>query len=94
VAALVIRYRNGQIQRQPIQHLVHVSASWGNQPTETENAQLAWIGSTVRSSASQSAVRLYRYTWPNPHPEWEIATADLESSQNGASYVLVAMTAE
>ena len=59
-------------------------------------SRLRWLGSALIHSPthSQNCVRLFKYTWPNPHPDWEISQIDLVSTKSDASYVLVAMTLE
>ena len=94
IAALTIHYADGQDERLPIQHAVQVADAWSGASAVTKQAQAAWIGTTALANANQGAMRLYQYTWPNPHPDWEIAQVDLTSAKTKASYVLVAMTVE
>jgi len=94
IAALTIRYANRQEEKVPIQHAVHVAGDWSGTPSTTSDAQPVWIGTTALANANQNSVHLYKYTWPNPHPDWEIAQVDLASAKKKASYVLVAMTLE
>ena len=68
--------------------------AWSGSSAETKQAEAAWMGTTALANASQAAVRLYKYTWTNPHPDWEIAQVDLASAKTKTSYVLVAMTVE
>jgi len=53
-----------------------------------------WIGTNPFANSLHWSVWLYRYTWSNPHPDWEISHADLVSAKTEASYVLMAMTVE
>ncbi len=95
IAALTVRYANGQQERLPLEHAVHLAADWSSASSaETKQARVAWIGTTSLANANQNSVRLYQYTWPNPHPDWEIARVDLASAKTKASYVLVAITVE
>lgn len=94
IAALTIQYANGQSHRLPIQHAVHLGSKWSVSSSVTKQAQVAWIGTTAIANASQNSIRLYKYTWTNPHPDSEIAHMDLASAKTKASYVLVAMTVE
>ncbi|MBI3418442.1 MAG: protein kinase [Verrucomicrobia bacterium] len=94
IAALTIHYANGQSQRLPIEHAVHLASDWSGASSETKQAKVAWIGTTALANANQNSIRLFKYTWPNPQPDWEIVSVDLASAKTRASYVLVALTVE
>lgn len=94
IASLTIHYANGQRQRLRIEHAVHVADAWAGPAAVTKQAEVAWMGTTALANASQGTLRLYKYTWSNPHPDWDIAQVDLASAKTKASYVLVAMTVE
>jgi hypothetical protein len=94
IASLTIHYANGQRERLPIEHAVNVADHWSGSSATTKQLEVAWMGTTALANANQAALRLYKYTWPNPHPDWEIAHVDLASTKTKASYILVAMTAE
>jgi hypothetical protein len=94
IAALTIHYANGQSERLPIEHAVHLADTWSGASAVTKQAQVVWIGTTAIANANQAALRLFQYTWPNPHPDWEITHVDLASARTKASYILVAMTVE
>ena len=94
IASLTIHYANGQREQLPIEHAVNVASEWYGPSTETKQGEVAWTGTTALASANQGTLRLYKHTWSNPHPEWEIAQVDLASARTKASYVLVAMTVE
>jgi hypothetical protein len=94
IAALNIRYANGQEEKAPIQHAIAVAGDVGGGGPAAKQARLAWIGTTALANANQNSLRLFQYTWSNPHPDWEIAQVDLVSAKAQASYVLVAMTVE
>lgn len=94
MAVLVVNYANGQVERITIQDLVQIAGDWSSWPFAPKQAQVAWIGADPLASSFQKCVRLFKYTWPNPHPDWEISHVDLLSTKSNASYVLVAVTLE
>jgi len=57
-------------------------------------ARIAWEGPPQGSPSSESARRLYLFTWTNPLPEIEINSLDFESAMNDAAPFLVALTVE
>ena len=94
MAVLVVKYANGQVEKITIQDLVHIANDWSWSPSAPKEAQVAWVGADPFANSRQQCVRLFKYTWPNPHPDWEISQIDLVSTKSQASYVLVAMTLE
>jgi len=94
IAWLTIHYANEQRQRLPIEHAVNVFGDWSWPSDARKQAEVAWMGTTALANASQAAVLLNKYTWINPHPDWEITQVDLASAKTKASYLLVAMTVE
>jgi len=94
IASLTIHFANGQRLRLPIEHAVNVLGDWFGPSAAMKQTEVAWMGTTALANARQATLCLYQYTWPNPHPDWEIAQVDLASSNTKASYVLVAMTVE
>ena len=85
---------NGQVEKITIQDLVQIAGDWSSRPFAPKQAQVAWIGADPSADSFQRCVRLFKYTWPNPHPDWEISHVDLVSTKSNASYELVAMTLE
>ena len=94
MAVLVVKYANGQVEKITIQDLVQIANDWYSSLSAPRQAQVALVRADPLANSSQSCVRLFKYTWPNPHPDWEIAQIDLVSTKSGASYELVAMTLE
>jgi hypothetical protein len=95
IASVVVHYRNGQAERVPIRHGIDVASDWYSSTHDPKReAEVAWIGISVDSSANQNCLALYKSTWTNPQQDWEIATLDLESAKKGASYTLLAITVE
>jgi hypothetical protein len=92
IAELTFRYANGQQERLSIQHGIQVAADDSAEPTGVKQAQIVSI--VAHPYGSPPAVRLYKYSWTNPHPDWEIAQLDLASTKGKASYVLLAITLE
>ncbi|MCX6927819.1 MAG: hypothetical protein NT154_32110 [Verrucomicrobia bacterium] len=94
MAVLVVKYANGQVEKITIQDLVQIANDWSSEPFAPKQAQVAWVGADPHANLFQKCVRLFKYTWPNPHPDWEISQIDLVSTKNDASYMLVAITLE
>jgi WD40 repeat protein len=92
IAVLTFRYANGQQERLSIQHGIQVGADDDGGPADVKQAQIVSI--VARPYSSPPSVRLYKYSWPNPHPDWDIAQMDIESTRTKASYVLLAITTE
>ena len=94
MASVLVKYANGQVEKITIQDLVQIANDYSSWPFAPKRAQVAWIGADPLANSLQKCARLFKYTWPNPHPDWEVSHVDLVSSKNDASYVLVAMTLE
>jgi WD40 repeat protein/predicted Ser/Thr protein kinase len=94
MAVLVVKYANGQVEKITIQDLVQIAHDWSDSSSAPKQAQVAWVGADPLANSRQYCVRLFKYTWPNPHPDWEISQIDLVSTKSHASYVLVAITLE
>ncbi len=94
MAVLVVTYANGQIEKITIQTLVQVAEDWSSTLSAPKQAQVAWVGTNPLANSLQRCTRLFKYTWRNPHPDWEISQIDLVSTKSHASYELVAMTLE
>jgi hypothetical protein len=94
MAVLVVKYANGQVEKITIQDLVQIAHDWSDSPSAPKQAQVAWIGADSSADSFQMCVRLFKYTWSNPHPDWEISQIDLVSTKSNATYILVAITLE
>lgn len=94
LATLVVAYANGQSEKLAIQNQVQVSGDWSAPEYAPKQAETGWIGTNPFANSLQWSVWLYRYTWSNPHPDWEISHVDLVSAKTEASYVLLAMSVE
>ena len=93
LANLVVHYANGEAIALPIIANVHLSGDLGG-GSGAKDAEIAWIGTNPFGNSSQATVRLSKYTWTNPHPDWEISQLDLISAKTKSSYTLIALTAE
>jgi hypothetical protein len=94
MATVVVEYVNGQVEKIPIQNRVHVADHWSTAQLAPAQAEVVWIGTYPFANSFQKSAWLYKYTWPNPHPDWEISRIDLVSTKTKASYTLVALTVE
>ena len=93
LANLLVHYANGKAMPLPIIANVHLSDEWGG-GSGAKEAEIAWIGTNPFADSSQATARLFKYTWTNPHPDWEILQLDLISAKTKSSYTLIALTAE
>ena len=94
IAAVAVKYGNGEVKKFPIQDLVQVANDWSSAPGKPKEADVVWIGTNPSANSSLECLRLFKYSWLNPHPDWDVSAVDLSSSRGNASYVLVAMTLE
>jgi len=98
IAEVVVTYANGREEGFAIQDLVQIAGDWyaeaDGSPSALKQARVALIGTDPLAASYNNCGRLFQYTWPNPHPEWEVSQLDLVSAKGDASYVLVALSAE
>ncbi|MBI2946707.1 MAG: hypothetical protein HYY23_03615, partial [Verrucomicrobia bacterium] len=94
LATLVVAYANGQSEKLAIQNRVHAGGDRSGSEYAPKQAEAVWIGTNPFANSLQWSVWLYKYTWANPHPDWEISHIDLVSAKTEASYVLLAMSVE
>jgi WD40 repeat protein len=87
----MLHYSDGSQQRIPIVYGQHLR-DWtvARDAGEPQLARVAWTG----TNRVRGAIRLFEYTWPNPHPELEIQTVDFVSNLTKSTPFLVAITAE
>ncbi|MBI2927384.1 MAG: protein kinase [Verrucomicrobia bacterium] len=94
VATLVFHFANGEQVRQLLESQIHVGDSWSTSPYEPEVAKVVWIGTDRDSNAASSTQRVFKYTWENRHPDWEVSRLDVSSARSKASYSLLAVSVE
>ncbi len=94
VGELVIAYEDGSEHEQYILKDRHVEGFWNPQApdqsrVETRDTVVAWTGGNERFWR----VGLIAHGVQNPHPEKPVSHIDLRASRDGASWLVVAMTA-
>ena len=91
---MIVHYANGQTERIPIQSQLHIVDHWFSPPVKPRLAEVVRLDTAPGVNAFSSTLRLCKYSWPNPHPDWEISHVDLVSAKSRASYHLLALTLE
>ena len=95
----VIHYADGSLVKIPIVYGRNVVDWWHSPARETEasTARIAWKGSNEMvdgRKVEKLELRLYAFTWTNPHPDKEITTIDMVSSNTACDPYLIAVTLE
>ncbi len=96
VATVEIGYANGQVQTNAIR-LSKETADWWFNPAATRpgvEPKSVWTSFNASSEANSRAIRLFDYTWSNPHPDWPIASINLVSARNTPTWMVLAITTE
>ena len=99
VGNYVIHYADGSREKIPIVYGRNL-VNWWNYPSQKNDpsdAQIAWTGRNEMVNGGDwegVTVRLFAVTWTNPHPDREIATIDVVSSNSACDPYLVAVTLE
>ena len=94
VALMKVRYTNGEEEQLRLINTVHLSNSWGSYEYEHEGTDVVWMGLNRESHAASQQVQVFRYTWENPHPDWELQELDIQALDTKGSYELLALTVE
>ena len=95
----VIHYAGGSLEKIPIVYGRNL-VNWWHFPVERNDpsdAKVAWTGTNNMSDQKRGenlTVRLYSFTWANPHPDKEISTIDVVSSVSVCDPYLIALTLE
>jgi hypothetical protein len=87
----IIKYADGSREKIPIVYGRNL-VDWWHYPSQKNDpsaARVAWTGSNEKLE-----VRLFAFTWTNPHPDREIATIDVVSSRTICDPYLIAVTLE
>lgn len=93
-AYLYVNYTDGTRVEQSLDNGIHLADAQWNSPFSPVEADVAWIGTTPMLNRTGSVERVYRYSWPNPHPEREIRDLAIRSAETRASYQLFAITVD
>ncbi len=97
IARLTLHYDNGQTSTFQIRYGVNVR-NWWKEPSEQEaalgdsNSRLIWSAPSPERVGRPITLRLYKTSFPNPHPRWVITALDIESLFTHATPVVVALT--
>ena len=95
IAAFVLHYAGGARAELPVVYGEHVrQEDAGSDPrSEAAHAVVAWTGPSAETPGGWQP-RLYRATFDNPHPEWEVRQIEYLSTLTQAAPFLVALTVE
>lgn len=97
IARLTLHYQNGERSQIVIRYGVNVR-NWWKEPSEQEgkltdrNSTEIWSGPNPEPVGRPTLLRLYKTSFANPHPDWVIATLDVESLFTHATPVVLAIT--
>jgi WD40 repeat protein len=96
VGHYLIHYADGHSVEVPIRYNVEVSDYWELEhlPKELPGADVVWRGQNPESRERGLFIRLFRFTWENPHPEMEVTHLDFVAERFWTFPWLVALTAE
>ncbi len=95
----LIKYADGSREKIPIVYGRNL-VNWWHYPSQKNDptaARIAWTGSNEMvdgRKAEKLEIRLFAFTWTNPHPDREIATIDVVSSRTICDPYLIAVTLE
>jgi serine/threonine protein kinase len=94
----VVHYGNGSNLSLPLIYSENIRDWWVNDDESVPPPSLvtAWIGSNAESLRDKGpqSIRLFKWTWNNPHPELKIDTIDFISDMTECAPFLVAITAD
>ena len=95
----VIHYADGSQEKIPIVYGRNLVDWWHfpSQKNDPSDAQVAWTGGNEMvdgRKAEDLKIRLFAFAWTNPHPDREIATIDVVSSNSACDPYLIAVTLE
>ena len=95
----VIHYADGSREKIPIVYGKNL-VDWWHFPTQKNapsEAKVGWKGGNEMldgRKAEDLKIRLFAFTWTNPHPDKEITTIDVVSSVSACDPYLIAVTVE
>jgi hypothetical protein len=92
IALLDFYYANGEHARLQLPHVNHVSEGGAAEPVGNGLGEIATV--IALPYARPPTLPIYRYTWVNPHPQWEITELNVSAPKGSASYVLIAVTTD
>jgi len=92
VGRYVLHYSDGSSQNLPIVYGEDTRDWWigTDKVVQLKHAQVAWQGLTPKGDA----VRIYKRTWENPHPDREVASLEFISTLTRCAPFLIAITVE
>lgn len=99
IAALILKYADGEKRALPIQYGVHCR-NWWVEPSETDGSvsdpasEVGWSGGSAQTDPMRVRLRLFKTIFVNPLPEREIESVKLVSLFSRATPVLVGLTME
>ena len=98
VAEYTVRYADGTAEAVPIVEGKQTANWWRFPlpvPDDLPDAKLAWVGTNDTLDLNRGIkARLFVFDWVNPHPDREIASVGVASTDTGFDPFVVAITAE
>ncbi|MDZ7724401.1 MAG: hypothetical protein U5R06_16750 [candidate division KSB1 bacterium] len=95
IGEYILHYTAGQTLHIPILYQRQIMHTWiKNDESLPTDADIAFTSETVDALASDSRVRVYKYTANNPFPGEEIESIDFVSTMTEAAPFLIALTIE
>ncbi len=97
IARLTLHYQNGETSHLVIRYGVN-ARNWWKEPSELDarladpNSKVVWSAPNPEPVGRPTTLRLYKTSFANAHPDWVIATLDVESLFTHATPVLAALT--
>ncbi len=95
----VIHYADGSKEKIPIVYGRNLVDWWHfpSQKNDPSDARIAWTGGNDMVDGRKGEdlkIRLFAFTWTNPHPDREIAAIDVVSANSACDPYLIALTLE
>jgi eukaryotic-like serine/threonine-protein kinase len=96
IGSYVIHYAGGEWREVSIIYGEDVRDWWFTRGLDepTTRGAVVWTGWNAATRAQNQALRLYKLTWENPHPELRIESIDFISELSNSSPFLIGITAE
>jgi RNA polymerase sigma factor (sigma-70 family) len=98
IGSYIVHYADGSKESIPVVYGRNVAGWWlwpRGQPETAPDARIAWRGTNDDTERNPGlSIRLFAWTWTNPHPDRVIATIDATSTNTECDPFLVGLTLE
>ena len=97
IARLTLHYKNGRTSTMVIKYGVNVR-NWWVESSEVDSrladidSRQIWSAPNPENVGRPVTLRLYKSSFPNPHPSWIVSTIDIESLFSHATPAVLAVT--